>query len=263
AIVPDPDLARDIQTWIGAPTRGSPARSAWAARLALGELATIYLETPGTPRRGAAVLFPERAVADPGFLVAFARLVRASPWLQPMAPSRLARAIPTSRPGVRLTPRSGPGFPAGYADRFGDARDALARFHSSVRGAQIVGDRLSTDLLLAIGGTAVRDVPVGEEFLSHVTGTVRQAFQGLRPPPSGTMVTLPSLRGTVVFRVINNARYAMKTVVRLIPHGQLTLPTGDRTTVLLQPGESRLVSMTVQAQTTGRFPITVQILAPQ
>jgi hypothetical protein len=263
AIVPDPDLAGDIQTWIGAPTRGSPDRSALAARLALGELATIYLETPGTPRRGAAVLFPERAVADPAFLVAFARLVRASPWLQPAAPSQLARAIPSDRPAVRLAPRSAPGFPAGYADRFGDARDALARFRSSVRGAQMVGDRLSTDLLLALGGTAVRDVPVGEEFLSHVTGTVRQAFQGLRPPPSGTMVTLPSLRGTVVFRVINNARYAMKTVVRLVPHGQLTLPTGDRTTVFLQPGESTLVSMTVQAQTTGRFPITVQILAPQ
>src|SRR5439155_816925 len=44
AIVPDPELARDIQTWIGAPTRGSPDRSALAARLALGELATIYLE---------------------------------------------------------------------------------------------------------------------------------------------------------------------------------------------------------------------------
>jgi hypothetical protein len=77
------------------------------------------------------------------------------------------------------------------------------------------------------------------------------------------MVTLPSLRGTVPFTVTNDARYSMKTVIRLVPHGQLTLPNGDRTTIVLRPGESRLVRMTIQAQTTGRFPITVQILAPQ
>ena len=32
AVVPDPALARDVQTWIGAPTRDSPERSALAAR---------------------------------------------------------------------------------------------------------------------------------------------------------------------------------------------------------------------------------------
>src|SRR5207245_5698557 len=127
AIVPDPELSRDIQTWIGSPTRGSPTRSALAARLALGELATIYLETPGTPRRGAAVLFPERAVADPAFLLAFARLVRASPWLEPATPTQLVRDTPTDRPAVRLASRTAPAFPAGYAARFNAAHEALAR----------------------------------------------------------------------------------------------------------------------------------------
>ena len=109
----------------------------------------------------------------------------------------------------------------------------------------------------------MRDVPTGEEFLFSVNATVRQVFRGVSPPPSGQMVTLTSLRGTVRFAVTNGSRYTMKTVVKLVPHGQLTLPSGERTTVVLRPGESRLVQMTVQAQTTGRFPMTVQVLAPQ
>jgi hypothetical protein len=263
AVVPDPDLARDIQTWIGAPTRADPARSALAAHIAAGELATIYLETPGTPRRGTAVLFPERPAAGPEFLRDFARLVGASPWLRPMTPSALVRAVPGAGTATRLPPQTSPSFPAGYEARYDTGRDALTRFHSAVRGADALGNRLNDDLLLSIGGAAVRSVPVGEEFLAYVNDTVRRVFEDVRPPPSGQLVTLTSLHGTVRFTATNGSPFAMKLVVKLVPHGQLTLPDGDRTTIVLLPGESRLVQMTVQAQTTGRFPMTVQLLAPQ
>jgi hypothetical protein len=263
AVVPDPTLAHDIQTWIGAPTRAAPEQSALAARYALGELATIYLETPGTPDRGAAVLFPERTPADPAFLRDFATLVGASPWLDPMNPTELVRSIQTDRTPVRLTPQSASTFPAGYAGRFGAARDAVARFKSTVQGADALAERLGNDLLLSLSGTAARNVPIGEDFLSYVDGTVARVLKDIQPPPTGHMVTIPSLRGTVVFTVKNGTRYQTKIVVKLIPHGQLTLPEGDRITEVLHPGESRLVQMVVQAQTTGRFPVTVQILAPQ
>jgi hypothetical protein len=263
AVTPDPELAADIQTWIGVPTRASPDRSALAARIAAGELATIYLETPGTPHRGAAVLFPERLPADPGFLRDFARLIAASPWLRPMTPTGLVHTVPEDDAATRLSSQATPAFPAGYAERFDTGRDALTRFRSAVHGADALGQRLGDDLLLSIGGAAVRSVPTGEEFLAYVNNTVRLVFRGVHPPPSGQLVTLTSLRGTVRFTVTNDAAYAMKVVVKLIPHGQLTLPEGDRTTVVLRPGESRLVQMTVQAQTTGRFPMTVQVLAPE
>jgi hypothetical protein len=263
AVVPDPTLAADIQTWIGAPTKDTPELSALAARYALGELATIYLETPGTPHRGAAVLFPERTPADPAFLHDFAQLVGASPWLQPMTPSQLVRAIPTDRAPVRLAPQAGPSFPAGYAAAFATASDALARFRSTVRGADVLAGRLEDDLLLSLSGAAVRNVPVGTEFLSYVGDTVHRVLKGIQPPPTGHMVTIPSLRGTVVFTVKNATRYPTSIEVRLVPHGQLTLPKGDQISVVLRPGETSLVQMAVQAQTTGRFPITVQILAPQ
>ena len=118
AIVPDPGLATDIQTWIAAPTRASPEQSALAARIALGELATIYLETPGTPHRGAAVLFPEHSTGDPDFYRAFARLVRASPWLRPVTPPELVRSVTNDAPPSRLSSQAGPAFPPGYATRF-------------------------------------------------------------------------------------------------------------------------------------------------
>jgi hypothetical protein len=263
AVVPDPTLAHDIATWIGEPTRGAPQLSALAARYALGELATIYLETPGTPHRGAAVLFPERTPADPFFLRDFAELVQESPWLQPMNPSVLVRSIPTQRTPVKLAPEIGPSFPPGYAASFGTAQEALTRFRTTVRGATVLADRLADDLLLSLSGAAVRNVPVGTDFLSYVNDSVHHVLKDIQAPPTGHMVTIPSLRGTVVFTVKNGTRYQTKIVVRLVPHGQLTLPKGDQLTVILQPGETHLVQMPVQAQTTGRFPITVQILAPQ
>ncbi len=263
AVVPDPTLARDIQTWIGAPTRDAPELSPLAARYALGELATIYLETPGTPHRGAAVLFPERTPADPAFLRDFARLVQASPWLQPMDPAHLVHSITTDRAPVRLSPQGGPNFPAGYAGAFATSRDALARFKSTVRGADALAQRLEDDLMLSLSGAAVRNVPVGTAFLSYVDDTVHHVLKDVQPPPTGHMVTIPSLRGTVVFTVKNGTRYQTRILVKLVPHGQLMLPDGDQITVVLQPGESSLVQMAVQAQTTGRFPVTVQILAPQ
>jgi hypothetical protein len=263
AVLPDPTLAADIQTWIGPPTRPAPQLSPLAARYALGELATIYFETPGTPHRGAAVLFPERTPADPAFLRDFAELVRDSPWLQSMNPTELVRLIATERPPVRLAPQAGPSFPAGYAEAFATARDAFARFRTTVLGADPLAERLEDDLLLSLGGAAVRNVPVGTDFLSYVDGTVHHVLKDIQPPATGHMVTIPSLRGTVVFTVKNGTRYQTRIEVKLVPHGQLTLPKGDQITVVLQPGETSLVQMAVQAQTTGRFPVTVQILAPQ
>src|SRR4029077_12220213 len=104
---------------------------------------------------------------------------------------------------------------------------------------------------------------VGLQFLSYVDDTVQHVLKDIQPPPTGHMVTIPSLRGTVVFTVKNGTRYQTEIEVKLVPHGQLTLPKGDQIRVLLQPGETSLVQMAVQAQTTGRFPIRVQILAPQ
>jgi hypothetical protein len=180
-----------------------------------------------------------------------------------MNPSTLVRSIPSGRAPERLPPQIGPSFPAGYAAAFGTAQNALTRFRSTVRGAGVLADRLGDDLLLSLSGAAVRNVPTGMDFLSYIDQTVHRVLKDIQPPPTGHMVTIPSLRGTVVFTVRNGTRYQTKIVVRLVPHGQLTLPRGDQITVVLQPGETHLVQMPVQAQTTGRFPVTVQILAPQ
>src|SRR5262249_18766016 len=146
----------------------------------------------------------------------------ASPWLRPMTPSELVHAVPDDQPAVRLSALTSPSFPAGYRGRYDTARDSLTRFRSAVRGAGELGDRLSDNLLLSIGGAAVRNIPVGEEFLASVNDTVRRVFQDVRPPPSGQLVTLTSLHGTVRFTATNGSPYAMKLVVKLVPHGQLT-----------------------------------------
>ena len=53
-----------------------------AVHAVLGELAAIWLEFPGTPGRGAAVLFPENPSLPAPYFPAFASMVEASPWLR-------------------------------------------------------------------------------------------------------------------------------------------------------------------------------------
>jgi hypothetical protein len=132
-----------------------------------------------------------------------------------------------------------------------------------VLGAKPLADRLGLNLLLSLSGGAVQSLPTGRGFLQWDSSTIERTLSGLKPPPTGQTVTLLELRGSVYFTVRNEAPYRMKAVVRLVPHGQLMVPRGDETVLFLKPGESRLVRMDVEAEATGRFPLTVQILAPE
>ena len=75
AVLPDPDLA--------GLTTSYPDDPVLAAHAALGEMAATWLEAPGTPARGVAMLFPEAGAAPPQLYPNLVGLVTASPWLSP------------------------------------------------------------------------------------------------------------------------------------------------------------------------------------
>jgi hypothetical protein len=250
-VAPDELLASDMQQWAA---QDPPVL---AAQLAVGELATIYLESPGTPHRGAAVIFPERTPESVGFLQTFAALAGHEPWLKPATASTLAADVRANRSAVRVRPRVLHAFPAGYALRYRATRDALTQFESAVLNAQGLDARLRTNVLYSIGGTAVRNVPVGLSFMSSVTSTVEHLLGQIRPR-SG-VVTLTERSGPVYLTVANDSIYTAQVVVRLVSASQLTFPHGNRRTITIAPNTSQFLSFAVQTKTTGRFPVSVQI----
>ena len=254
AIAPDLLLAQDMAAWAA---EDSPEL---AAQLTLGELATIYLESPGTPQRGVAVLFPERTPESGRFLQTFAQLVTQAPWLRPATASGVAAAIRPDRAPTRVRARVIHAFPVGYAARFHAAQESLKQFESAVQDAGALEDRLHTNLLYSIGGAAVRNVPVGDGFMASVTSSVQRVLGQIHP--RAQLYTLPSREGTIPFTVENDSAYRVRMVVRLVSTSQLTFPHGDRQTVSISPHASHFFLFTVQTRTTGRFPVSVQVFTP-
>jgi len=254
-IAPDPLLAQDMATW------AADDPPFLAAQLTMGEIATIYLESPGTPHRGVAVLFPERTPESGRFLQTFAGLVTRAPWLRPATASAVVAAVRLDHTPVRVRARVLHAFPPGYATRFHATQGSLTQFESAVQDAGALAEQMRTNLLYSIGGAAVRNVPLGESFLSAVTSSV-QHVQGKIHPRVSNPVTLPARQGTIPFTVENDSAYRVRIVVRLVSTSQLTFPHGDRRTITVEPRSSQFLSFTVQTRTTGRFPVSVQIFTP-
>ena len=250
-VAPDALLAQDMQTWAA---QDPPVL---AAQLAVGELATIYLESPGTPHRGAAVIFPERTPESARFLQTFAALTSREPWLRPATAATLAADVRSNRAPVRARSRVLHAFPQGYALRYRATRDTLTQFESAIQQADALEARLLTNLLYSIGGTAVRSVPVGLGFMSSVTSTVEHVLGQIRPR-SGVL-TLTERSGPVYLTVANDSVYPAQVVVRLVSASQLTFPHGNRRTITIAAHGSQFLSFAVQTKTTGRFPVSVQI----
>jgi uncharacterized protein DUF6049 len=251
AILPDPEVQGLI--------RSNGADPRLAAQIALGELAAIWLELPGTAARGSAVLFPEEPAAPPRFYPAFASLIRGSPWLGPLTASRFAQTIP---PEVRrqVPTRSYRLFPPLYLDRLERARTSLAHFGQAVQGAQPVIDRLRHNLLLAVSGAFVADAAGGQQFIGSVDRTSRRVYH--RIGISTTVpVTLTSRAGSIPVTLANASGYTVNVVLQFVTDRRLEFSGGTSRRVVLPPRD-RTLTVGVRSLANGRIPIRVRLLTP-
>jgi uncharacterized protein DUF6049 len=253
AIVPDPGVPR-----LSAAFRSDPRL---AAQVALGELASKWLELPGTSGRGAAVAFSDTTRPHPMFLAAFTTLVRASPWLKPVSASRMSRlAPPTGR--QPLPSKAFPGFAPDYVSRLHAVEDSLARYATAIHGAgaTAVLARLSDDLLLALSGTALSKRAVGDRLLRTVEDSIQATYRGVRTPPAGSLITLTSRGGTIPITLRNDSRFRLRLRVRLLSDRRLSFTGGDSQLITLA-ADHRVarIQFPVKAQTTGKFPLKVQV----
>jgi hypothetical protein len=249
AVLPNPELAA-----LAALYQTDPVL---AAQVSLGELAAIWLELPGTPARGAAVLFGEDAGMLPPFFASFARLVRASPWLAPITASGFVSTVPSST-REPVPPRAYPSFEPSYLDRLITSRASLTRFRETVAGSGTVEESLREDLLTAQSSTMLSDPSLGLSFIDAVAGEIRRTYDQIGI--ATTVVTLPSQHGLLPLNLTNDSRYQLRVVLRFVSDRRLEFVQGAAQPVTLAPGR-RTFTIRVRAQTTGRIPVKVQVLS--
>jgi hypothetical protein len=250
AVVPEATVLARAQAY--------PEDPALAAHAALGELATIWLEFPGTPNRGAALLFGEGSTLDPRFYQAFAPLVARSPWLQPVTASELVASTP-DRERRPIPTRVYPGFNPVYVDHLLATRSALGQFERTAEGATGLVERLKTRLLLAEAGSFISNPLRGRLFIDSANAVIQSTYK--RVVVASQPVTLASRQGLFPVTLRNDTGYTIHVRIVLIADRRVSFIDGDTRNVTLDPTQ-RTLTFTVRAETTGRFPVTVQVQTP-
>lgn len=246
-------------TGVQAIAEGSRSDPVLAAHAALGEMAATWFELPGTPGRGVAMLFPERTTLPTAFFPALSGLVVASPWLRPLPASRFVAAVPPTGPATRLPQRTFERFAPDYAARLADARGALQQFDDTVLRNSALKARLADDLLIAESGTFVRSPALGIRYLAMVEASIARAYRGIAPPPNGSIVTLTSRRGTLPLAIRNTSRFGVRVRVTLQAGPGITFAGGGSRVVTVPASSNLPLAFSVNAQTTGRFPLAIRI----
>jgi hypothetical protein len=249
-VLPDPGVAA-----VASEYQADPVLDAHAS---LGELAAIWLELPGTPGRGAAILFPEGPSLPPAFFGGFAQLVVGSPWLAAVPATDLAAVVGTPEPQP-VPVRTGSVFPLDYVLRLKEAKSRLNHFAEAAVGAKPLVDRLHQRLLMAESATFISSTARGDRFVDSTLGAIRATYSSIQI--ATTQVTLTSRSGVLPITIKNATGYSVRVVLRFVSDRRLQFESGE-TYRLLLTGPSKTLTFRVRAETTGRFPIKVDVETP-
>ncbi|HXF58017.1 MAG TPA: DUF6049 family protein [Actinomycetota bacterium] len=250
AVVPDEEVATLLPAYAPDPRL--------AAQVILGKLAATWLEFPGLPGRGVALTFTGDPSVPPSFYRLFVRRVRGSPWLRPVTVSTMV-ATTTERRRQPVPARTHPAFNPVFVARLLQARATLAQFARTAQPPPALLDRLRKQLLLAEAGTFLRRPDLGLRFVEAVEGAVEGAYTRVRVRES--VLTLTSREGVLPVQVRNDSGFTFRVRVRLLADRRIAFPEGNTRLVVLPP-EDHVFTFPVRAETTGRFPVRVQLLTP-
>jgi hypothetical protein len=251
AVVPD----TDVWTLLASDTLAQDPRL--AAQSVLGELAQIWLERPGV-ERSLAISLPETLPLPGNLFAPLLPQIAAAPWLTLQKATTIARNFPPPRDPASLAPDTGPTFPAWYVGTLQEVRRDIQTYRSILVRPNPLPDRLDTTVLLAESDSFADQHLAGQRFLDAVRDRLTREFRKVRPDTSP--VTLTSRTGVIPVGVTNDAGYPLRVSVRLVSNRLSFLPA-DTQSIRLKGGSATLL-FHVQAETTGRFPVQVQILTP-
>lgn len=253
AIVSDPGVATYLE---------AGEDPALAAQLALGELSAIYFEEPSV-LRGAALLIEEAANPNPVFLGLLLRALSNPPprseWLRPTKASQLVAAVPPEERRRLRGPDPLP-FSAAFVQDLRDGRDAIEQFESMTTVEVALPDRLRALLLIAESRDLAGRESTARQFIGAVRANLLREFSKVQPP-SGSSVTLTSQGGVIPVTMRNGTGYDVRVRITLRSPGRLDFLEGASREVTLS-SEAQALTFPVRAQTTGRFPVIIQVETP-
>jgi Family of unknown function (DUF6049) len=249
AVVPEPSTDA-VMTSLG---QDDPVR---AAQVVLGELTTIWQEAPGESRSIGLVLSEDDPLPGP-FFPPLARGAAGAPWLTPASAADLVDAFPPTETS-ELEAQTLRQFSPTYVASLKEARRRVDTLRSMVADDSLEPQRLDTMLLLAEARQFLTATTDGFAFIAAVRDSVRSIVDELTLDTVSS-VTLSSDSGTIPVTISNAGQRSLKVFVRLVAP-QLRSAPGE--TVNLGPGQSETVRLQARLRSTGRFQVTVQMLAP-
>jgi hypothetical protein len=252
---------------------GHPDDPVLRAQMALGEMATRWLEFPNLSGRGVAILVPERSAVAAGTFGPLVSLISASPWLRPERVSAFVRDVPPDAGGQPVPAHRNRVFDPDYLGRLRSAHRQLDQFRITATGADAsaVRTRLAGDLLTAEAGTFVASPALGLAYIARVDGpqgVIRRTYAQVSPPPDGRILTLPSRNGALPFTITNGSKYTLHVRVvigggdkrlRFTPN---TLPHTGCCLTLPPNASVNEKQIHADAASTGRFVTFLRITTP-
>jgi hypothetical protein len=227
------------------------------AQAALGELAAIWQEAPGTPGRGAAVSTADVSLPA-GFWQPFARRVAGAPFLRLVPATELVEAVPPTRP-LALASRSSAVFSRSYTQSIKEERRRLEAFSSMLVQESDEPERLARTIFAAESAAFLQDESPGRALLAAVHAITEEAFAAT-VPRAPQVFTLTSTSGTIPILLGDPGERDLRVVVEL-NSSQLRFPSGDRREIVLERAE-QVVAFDVQAASTGQITVEVLVRAP-
>jgi hypothetical protein len=231
-----------------------------AAHQLLADLAVVYFDLPGR-RRGVVAVPPRTWVPSAAFLAAFLDGLVSSPVVDPVTLDEYFAIPPAtsgrSRPLVRTLKPDATGGPTLPVAGIRSARARLDAFGAILDPNEPIHTRLDRTLLV----TPSLDLRPAERA-AYPRGVSRRVNSELRNihGPAQRSITLTARRGRIPVTVQKDVSYPVRIVVK-VEGDQVQFPGGAARALRLTRRNTTEL-FTVQARSSGAFPLTVTLESP-
>lgn len=239
----------------------SKAPPVLAAHQLLADLAVLYFDSPGLAR-GVVALPPPSWHPDAGFLSELLDGVRANPIVAPVDIDELFRSVRpagTGRSALVRDPATTGNVPAPLAVAdLRKARRDLAGLDGLAIGARPPVLTELDERILAAQSADLRPRQ-RTQYLAAASNAIQHELRSIRVPTDQS-ITLTARRGEIPITVQRDVPYPVRVFVQL-SSDKLQFPTGASATLDLVR-RNTTERFTVQARTSGTFPLRVTLRSP-
>jgi hypothetical protein len=232
-----------------------------AAHQLLADLAVLYFDSPGVTR-GVAIVPPSGWRASPEFLAPLLDGVQSSPILLPVDGGGLFAAVPPAPGSTRGSALQRDAAPSTAAPLpvagIRSGRRQLAALEGLSVGAN--PDLATLEDRLLVSQSADLRVRQRADYLDAALAGIRHELRSIRVPPNQS-ITLTARRGEIPITILRDVPFPVRVVVQLTSD-KLQFPDGSITAPLVLQRRNTTIRFTVQARTSGTFPLEVTLRSP-